>query len=133
MQKGVNQNDLVLPNRYTKMSPENKYFLVPPNCCLTVSIVGAKRSSLNQLYALNGTLVSGRPLYVDLSNQNGIWFSGTYWMVGSISNVNEGKLTYGYIHNDGEAGECPGESESWKEYYDSSWDINEEITMECDG
>ena len=121
--------DLVLPN----MTPEIKYFLVPPNCCSTVSIVGAKQSSLDKLYVLNGTIISGRPLYVDSSNQHGIWFSGANWVVGTISSVNEGKITYGYIHNDGESGKCPGESESWNEYYDNSWNTNEEMTMECDG
>ena len=112
---------------------ENKYVLVPPNCCSTVSIVGAKQSSLDKLYVLNGTIISGRPLYVDSTNLNGIWFSGTLWMVGTISDLNEGKLAYGFLHNDGEFGDCPGEIESWTEYYDSSWGINDELTMECDG
>ena len=101
-------------------------------CCSTVTVDGAQRSALNQLYFLNGTFVRNRPLYVDALNIYAIFFDGDDWKVGTISYLNEGKLTYGYLDND-QFVDCPAESESWKEYYYSLWSINEEITMQCDG
>ena len=51
-------------------------------------------------------------------------------MVGPISNLNEGKLTYGFLLND-QITDCPVQSEKWIEWYDSSWEYGDaEINCE---
>ena len=111
----------------------NEKYLEFPECCEVINLVGAQRSSLNQLYFQSERVVSNRPLFIDSLNEYAVWFDGRDdWMVGSLSNIDEGKLTTGFIQND-EMVDCPIDSEEWKEWYSGSWDINSNIYLECYG
>jgi len=61
-----------------------------------------------------------------------MWYTGSYWMLGSIHELNQGKITFGFLQND-EIVDCPSYSAQWREWYRSSWDINHIIGMNCDG
>ena len=98
-----------------------------------ISLLGAQRSSLNQLYFQSDRVISNRPLYIDAINKYAVWFDGSDdWIVGKLIRVNQGKLTTGYIRND-EMVDCPIDSEEWKEYYAGSRDINSNFSIKCDG
>ena len=69
------------------------------------------------------------PYYVDNERRFGIWFDGTDdWIIGSFSNIEEGKFTYGLLAND-EFVECPTDTNDWKEYFDGEWAINLNATL----
>ena len=111
------------------------YFLVPPTCCSVINLSGTHKSYLNQFYYKSDTLISNRPLYISSDKTKGIWYDGDEsdepdWVVGSISDLNQGKLTYGFMLND-ESVDCPTDSNDWKESHDGSWLNNYEISMKC--
>jgi len=65
-------------------------FSVPIDCCNNVTIRTARLTSLNQLYFLNGSRVSNRPLYIGSDETHGIWYDGVEsWMVGDLADLNE--------------------------------------------
>jgi len=53
-------------------------------------------------------------------------------MVGNINELNEGKLTFGYLQNDEDI-ECPVSSKQWREWYDNKWETNAGLDVKCDG
>jgi len=105
-------------------------------CCPTIRLSGAQRSELNQLYTRTNRIVNGRPSYIDDNNNYGMWWDGEAgsagdWMIGDYSNIDENKLTYGFLANDQDT-PCPIDSERWKEYYNSEWAINWDAFVFCD-
>jgi len=62
------------------------------------------------------------------------WKNGVIadWMIGGITDFNEGKLTFGFIQND-EIVDCPTNSTQWREWFENSWDVNDQIEVKCDG
>jgi hypothetical protein len=110
-------------------------------CCPTVIIKGALNGHLNQKYFTNNKRVHDRPLYVDKSNTYGIWWDGGDgadgdWNVGSLSNLDEGKFTWGWMVND-ETHDCPNNSSTWQESYNDEWSYDhsrpEPLTVKCYG
>ena len=82
-------------------------------------------------------MVSGRPSYIDDNNNYGMWWDGQAgsagdWMIGSYSNIDENKLTYGFMQNDQDTS-CPSDSELWTEYYNSEWAANGDAHVSCNG
>jgi len=102
-------------------------------CCLSITLSGARQTSANQRYFQNGTLINNRPFYIGSSKKYGIWFDEVnYWMVGTISYLNKRKLKNGFIFGD-EVIDCPAKNKMWKEYFDESWTFNNEINLTCHG
>ena len=88
---------------------------------------------LNQLYFQSDRVISNRPLYIDALNRYAVWFDGSDdWMVGYLSNIDEGKLTWGFMAND-EMVDCPVDSKGWIEYYFGYVNVNHAITFKCEG
>ena len=112
-------------------------YLEPQICCPTVLINGALNTFLNQNYVFDNTLAQGRPLYVDATSTYAIWWDGEDdWMVGELSEMNEGKLSYGWIYSR-EPHDCPNNSSTWMEYYNGQWSYYhsrpEPLTVQCSG
>ena len=64
------------------------------------------------------------PYYVDNQRRFAIWFDGVdEWMIGDLSDVEEGKFRSGYFQND-EVVECPTDTNDWQEYFDGEWNTN---------
>ena len=62
--------------------------------------------------------------YVDNEKRYAIWFDGTdEWFIGYLSDLKEGKFTYGFFQND-EFIDCPTDTTDWREYVDGEWNIN---------
>ena len=102
-------------------------------CCKVINLVGAQWSSLNQLYFQSERVIRNRPLFIDPFNEYAVWFSGKYWMIGYLSNIEEGKLTYGFIFSPEENVVCPVDSEVYQELYSGSGNINSNMHLKCDG
>ena len=91
---------------------------------------------MNKFYFQNATAVSNRPLYVSLDGFHGIWYTGSWWIVGNINDLNLGKLTFGFLSNDEgmvKDVKCPVRSIQWREWYDNQWHTNAGLDMKCDG
>ena len=105
--------------------------LEPKECSPKVRLVGAHSNVLNRIYTIENELLNGMPYYVDHHRWYAIWFDGTWfdaWFIGYLSSVEEGKLSYGGIHNK-EFVECPTDTKHWHEYFDGKWDINLNINL----
>ena len=81
---------------------------------------GLSNNFLLNNYNFNTTLINGRPLYVGESETFGLWFGGGQygWVIGSLSNLKEGKSTYGYVFSKADTN-CPtltSISEEWFSY-----------------
>ena len=102
------------------------------DCCPTIRTSGAQRSELNQLYAKTKRIVNGRPSYIDHSNKYGVWWTHIDWMIGSYSNIDNNKITHGYIQNNQDTS-CPSQSDHWQEYFNSKWADNANAQIYCSG
>ena len=77
------------------------------------------------IYNVIENVVSQRHVYVSEDGIYAIWFDGrTGWVVGSLSDIKEGILTYGYLFNT-QITDCPFHSDRWIEWYLSSWDFGD--------
>ena len=45
-------------------------------CCPTVTLTGLSNTTILGTYTVNGSMIHGRPLYVDERKTYGIWFDG---------------------------------------------------------
>ena len=71
---------------------------------------------------------------MSLDGEHGIWFTGSYWVVGNINELNAGKLTYRYLElYDSSVIDCPTKNVGvWREF-NYSWGHNTNIGVKCDG
>ena len=112
---------------------DNEKCLEIPGCCEVINLVGSQYSVFNLLYFQSERVVSNRPLFIDSLNEYAVWFDGEDWMIGSVSDVDEGKLTTGEMHSIDENVVCPIDGQKWIEYYSESWRINPDVYLKCDG
>ena len=104
-------------------------------CCAHVKASGFSKDALNQIYLFTGHVIKGRHLYVEQNQEYGIWFDGEYggaasWIIGPMSNIAGGQLTYGWAFNN-ENTSCPSSSKVWEEWWNSQWQYSETATVEC--
>ena len=98
--------------------------LEPKECCSKVRLVGAHDDDFNIIYTKQHELVNDMQYYVDNKRKYAIWFDGiSEWMIGSFSNIKEGKFTTGGLGND-EFVECPTDTNDWQEYTKLSWSLS---------
>jgi len=84
------------------------------------------------MYTKANQLLNDMPYYVDRDRKYAIWFNGQRdWMMGLLSNVEEGQFTFGFSRND-EFVECPTDTKDWREVIDSKWISNVNATLSCD-
>jgi len=82
-------------------------------------------------------MVNGRPSYIDYYNNYGMWWNGQAgengdWMIGIYSDIDNNRITYGFMTNDQDTS-CPSQSEHWDDYYNSEWAANVNAHVSCDG
>ena len=68
-------------------------------CCAKVQVRGLRHDHLNTVYHQNGISVNGRPLYVDSTQQNGMWFEARIgeraeWIIGPVHWIDLTKNVY---------------------------------------
>lgn len=100
-------------------------------CCSTVIISGLSNTVFLGHYIFDKTLINGRPLYVEESETNGLWFDGqSGWVIGLLSDLKKGKVTYTNVRSN-EDTNCPTLTSLSKEYFDEEWKNNKENRLEC--
>ena len=80
-------------------------------------------------------LINGRALYLGENKIYGMWFDGQMlnnadWILGPISNLEEGKVTYGVLRSAGDM-PCPSQTVIWSEYWIHGWKNNENANIQC--
>jgi len=53
-------------------------------------------------------------------------------MIGSYSNIDNGKIDYGYMLSSQNT-VCPSEPHEWRESYNNEWEVNLNSHVSCDG
>ena len=104
-------------------------------CCSDIEASGFTRNEMNGIYSFSGNFLNGRHLYVDQNSVFGIWFDGEYgdaadWVLGLMSNIAEGKLTYGWVMSNQDTS-CPSWTKVWTEWWNSQWIIAERGIIKC--
>ena len=92
-------------------------------------------NTINEIYTFTGTFVNGRHLYVKQNKVYGIWFNGKYgdeanWVIGSMSNLAEGKVTYGLALSDLDTF-CLSLTKEWLEYFNLQWTYSTKAIVKC--
>ena len=104
-------------------------------CCFDIEAKGFTLNIINEIYTFTGTFINGRHLYVKPNKVHGIWFNGEYgdaaeWVLGSMSNLAEGKLTYGVAKNKKNTF-CPSLTKVWNEYLNNQWTHSTTAIVKC--
>ena len=107
-------------------------------CCSDIEAIGFTLNSnnyINGIYTFTGTFINGRHLYVDQNKFYGIWFDGEYggaadWVIGLMSNLAEGKVTYGLALSNLDTF-CPSLTKEWEEYFNLQWTYSTKAIVKC--
>ena len=107
-------------------------------CCSDIEATGFTDNHINGIYTFTGTLINGRHLYVEQNKVYGIWFNGKFgdaaeWVLGYMTNIAEGKLTFGVafssFHNKDSF--CPSLTKVWKEYFNLQGTYSTKAIVKC--
>ena len=100
-------------------------------CCLSVITTGLSNTLLLGNYNFNGILINDRPLYVGEGETYGLWFNGqNSWLIGLLTNLNDGKVTYGFAFSNKDT-DCPTFTSISLVYHNGKWENNVNGRLEC--
>ena len=82
-----------------------------------------------------GTLINGRPFYVERNNKYGMWFNGKYgaaaaWILGRMTDLIRGRVTYSKATSTNDT-PCPSSSKLWQELWNGEFVYSETAIVEC--
>ena len=104
-------------------------------CCTEIEATGFLKVALNGFYIFTGNLINGRHLYVEKDNVYGIWFNGAYgaaadWVVGWMSDLAEGRDTYGWALSNQDTS-CPSLTKEWDQWWSNQWLNSKTDNVKC--
>ena len=120
----------IICSKLDNCSLENGLF--NSTCCSIIKATGfLEADEINGNYMFNGTFINGRHLYIGQKKLTGIWFNkrDAIWVIGPISNLAKGQISYGYAASLAKNTSCPSMIKLWNERKMSSFQNEEYSTI----
>ena len=104
-------------------------------CCSDIEASGFSKNEINGIYTFTGNFINGRHLYVGQNPVFGIWYNGLYgdaadWVLGWMSELAEGRVTYGWALSNQDTS-CPSLTKEWDQWWYNQWVNSETDNVKC--